>query len=312
MQHFILASPKVTSRTRSPRRSCSRGSIVLSLLLFAVIVFTLAYSRVIGARLHSLFAQIRPAVYTPLSSLPWGGSSNSNSNTRPLSDSTMASSKYRSPPQEPPLFTATATSLVDDAKKLCEKSRRLLDDIVAHVTPETATFANTVLPMTQDEDENALQARIIGFYQAVSTDAALRDASSKADEIMDEFGIEAAMREDVFRLVDAAWQKAKKGEEVLDGESLRLLEKERKGYLHYGLGIEKGPKRDRYKEIRKRLSVVCDCSLLFPRWGQGGDGGLTVRADRNRVSEASQRGKRRHLVYGEGAGGCPEGCPGRL
>merc|ERR1711939_383107 len=105
----------------------------------------------------------------------------------------------------------------------------------------------------QDEDAVALQSRIIGFYQAVSTSAELRDASSKAEEIMDEFSIEASMREDIFVLVDKAWEK---GESGLDGESLRLLEKERKSYIRNGLGIEKGPKRDRFKEIKKRLSQI--------------------------------------------------------
>ncbi|KAL2061547.1 hypothetical protein VTL71DRAFT_6924 [Oculimacula yallundae] len=168
----------------------------------------------------------------------------------------MAPSKYRSPPQAPPLFTATASSLVSDARALCEKTRSLYDTIVANVKPEDATFENVVLPMAQDEDDVALQSRIIGFYQAVSTSAELRDASSKAEEIMDEFSIEASMREDIFRLVDKAWERAKEGNSGLDGESLRLLEKERKSYIRNGLGIEKGPKRDRFKEIKKRLSMI--------------------------------------------------------
>lgn len=91
--------------------------------------------------------------------------------------------------------------------------------------------------------------------------AELRDASSKAEEIMDEFSIEASMREDIFLLVDKAWEKAKKGGSGLDGESLRLLEKERKSYIRNGLGIEKGPKRDRFKEIKKRLSMVCGIKI---------------------------------------------------
>ena len=106
--------------------------------------------------------------------------------------------------------------------------------------------------MAEDENNSNLQTRIIGFYQAVSTDAKLRDASSKAEEIMDEFGIEASMREDIFKLVDAAY---KKGEE-LDPESQRLLEKERKSYIRNGLGIPAGPQRDRFKEIKKRLSQI--------------------------------------------------------
>lgn len=170
----------------------------------------------------------------------------------------MAPKQYQTPPQMPPLFTATKTSLVDDARALCDRTRKLLDKIAAEVTPETASFENVVLPMANDENESGLESRIIGFYQAVSTDAELRDASSKAEEIMDEFNIEASMREDIFVLVDAAWKKAQaEGEKSgLDGESLRLLEKEWKSYIRNGLGIERGPKRDRFKEIKKRLSTI--------------------------------------------------------
>jgi hypothetical protein len=72
------------------------------------------------------------------------------------------------------------------------------------------------------------------------------------------------MREDIFQRVDAAW-KVEKERNELDEESKRLLEKERKSYVRNGLGIEKGPKRDRFKEIKKRLSQVCNVeALLYP------------------------------------------------
>jgi len=91
--------------------------------------------------------------------------------------------------------------------------------------------------------------------------------------MMDEFNIEASMREDIYALVEAAWKKAKENEggEELDGESERLLEKERKSYITNGLGIEKGVKRDRFKEIKKRLSQVCFLwrSILNVRVGIG-------------------------------------------
>jgi metallopeptidase MepB len=73
--------------------------------------------------------------------------------------------------------------------------------------------------------------------------------------MMDEFNIEASIREDIFQLVDAAW-KAEKEKGALDGESERLLEKERESYVRNGLGIKKGPKRDRFKEIKKRLGNI--------------------------------------------------------
>ncbi|KAG9241185.1 putative Saccharolysin [Calycina marina] len=164
----------------------------------------------------------------------------------------MAPAQYQHPPQAPPKFTGTAQNVVADANALCDRTRSLLDRIAKEITPETATFANVVLPIAQDENECSLQNRILGFYQSVSGNAELRQASTKAEEIMDEFGIETSMREDIFKLVNAAYQK----KEDLDPESLRLLEKERKSYITNGLGIPAGPDRDRYKEIRKRLSTI--------------------------------------------------------
>lgn len=191
----------------------------------------------------------------------------------------MSSTKYQKPPQAPPVFTATESSLIDDAKSICERTRKLLDKIVADVTLETATFQNVVFPMAEDENEAGLANRIIGFYQAVSTDSKLRDASTKAEEMMEEFYIEASMREDIFKLVDAAYQKGEK----LDPESQRLLEKERKSYIRNGLGIPAGPQRDRFKEIKKRLSTI---AIEFSRNLNEENGGLWLtKAELNGVPD---------------------------
>ncbi|KAL2760251.1 hypothetical protein ACRALDRAFT_1046528 [Sodiomyces alcalophilus JCM 7366] len=167
----------------------------------------------------------------------------------------MAPPKYQSPPQAPPLFVGTKDSLAADAKKLCDTTRSLLDKVVAEVSPEQATFNNVMVPIVRDENLSALQSRILGFYQYVAADAELRTASTEADKILDDFGIECAMREDVFKLVDAAYARRDK-ETDLDPESLRLLEKDRKSYIKFGLGLPAGPQRDRFKEIKKRLSQI--------------------------------------------------------
>jgi metallopeptidase MepB len=164
----------------------------------------------------------------------------------------MIPEKYAKPPQAPPSFTATPEQLVEGAKKLNDKTRSLMDKIVEQIKPEEANFKNVVLPMAQDENDSRLSSNIIGFYQAVSTDKDLRDASTEAEKAMDEFSIEAAMREDIYKLVEAAFQKGDK----LDPESQRLLEKERKSYIRNGLGLPAGPQRDRFKEIKKRLSQI--------------------------------------------------------
>ncbi|KAM3065467.1 metalloendopeptidase [Clarireedia jacksonii] len=164
----------------------------------------------------------------------------------------MAPAQYQKPPQAPPLFTHTESQIVDEAKRICDKYRSVLDGIVADVKPESATFENVILPAVNQEDLDGLETSILSFYQAVSADSKLRDASSKAEEIMDEANIEASMREDMFKLVEAVWKKG----ENLDPESKRLLEKEYKSYIRNGLGIPAGEKRDRFKEIKKRLATI--------------------------------------------------------
>ncbi|KAI1497240.1 peptidase family M3 [Biscogniauxia marginata] len=183
----------------------------------------------------------------------------------------MAPDKYKNPPQAPPTFTGTKDSIVKDATALCDTTRSLLDKIVADVPADKASFASVLVPMIDDENHAQLSTRILGFYQYVSSDADLRNSSTEAEKLMDEFSIECNMREDVYNLVEAAFQAQKSKEPGLDPESLRLLEKERKGYVRNGLGLPKGPQRDRFKEIKKRLSQV---AIQFQKHLNEENGGL--------------------------------------
>lgn len=151
------------------------------------------------------------------------------------------------------MFTGTPKSIVEDTKNMIEISRSLENKIVAEVRAQDADFKNVMRPMALDENDSGLISHIIGFYQSVSTDQDVRDASTEAEKLMDDFSIESSMREDVYKLVEAAYQKHEK----LDAESQRLLEKTHKDYIRNGLGIPEGPKRDRYKDIKKRLSQLC-------------------------------------------------------
>ncbi|KAK5170853.1 hypothetical protein LTR04_002761 [Oleoguttula sp. CCFEE 6159] len=179
----------------------------------------------------------------------------------------MAPQQYRKPPQAPPKFTATPSSLIEDTKRLIARSRGVQDSVVEDVTFNSASFKNTVLAMATDDNKMAIESHIIGFYQAVSTDQALRDASTEAEKLLDDFGIESSMREDVYKVVDAAFKKGEK----LDPESQRLLEKDHKSYIRNGLGVPAGPKRDRFKEIKKRLSEI---SIVFQKNLNEENGGL--------------------------------------
>ena len=183
----------------------------------------------------------------------------------------MAPQAFKTPPQAPPVFTGTPSSVIEDTKRLIDKSRELQDKIVADIQQDDADFDGVLLPMAQDENSMALEAHIIGFYQSVSTNQDLRNSSTEAEKLLDDFSIESSMREDIFKLVDAALQKTEKGTTKLDPESLRLLEKEHKNFIRNGLGLPAGPKRDRFKEIKKRLSQL---SIVFQKNLNEENGGL--------------------------------------
>lgn len=215
-----------------------KTNLWLSLLSFvAISLFIVAPFRPLP-RLNALAAQLNP--------LRRSGAQ------RPLTTASMAPAKFKMPPQAPPLFTGTPESVVKDTKEMLAQSKKLIDTVVEQVSEKNATFNNVLLPMAQDDNEQALTAHILGFYQSVSTNEALRDASTEAETMMDEYSIEASMREDVYKLVDAAL----KNKDKLDAESQRLLEKEHKSYIRNGLNLPAGPKRDRFKEIKLRLSQL--------------------------------------------------------
>ncbi len=181
-------------------------------------------------------------------------------------------SSLRMPPQAPPTFTGTPESVISDTKALLAKSKKLTDDIVAKISDKDASFESVLLPMSRDEDQSSLETHILSFYQSVSTDQKLRDAATEAEKLMDDAYIEAGMREDVFKLVDTVLKRGEK----LDPESQRLLEKEHKGYVRNGLNIPAGPKRDRFKEIKKRLSEL---AIAFSRNLNEEKGGNWFTAD---------------------------------
>jgi metallopeptidase MepB len=77
----------------------------------------------------------------------------------------MALEKLHTPPQAPPMFTATPRSVIDDTKRLIEQSRKVQDQVVFGVQPEEASFANVLLPLAHDNNAMRLEMHILTFYQ---------------------------------------------------------------------------------------------------------------------------------------------------
>ncbi|KAG9944557.1 zincin, partial [Aureobasidium melanogenum] len=160
----------------------------------------------------------------------------------------MSRFKPRQPPQRPPLFTKDASTIIPEVERLIAQSRKIQETILATVNPETATFSNVLLPLARNQNSVSRILPVLSFYEAVSTDEQLQDASTEAKKLFAEFEIEMNTHEGMFALVDAV---VKKNEE-LEAEDKRFLERCHRNFLRNGLGVT-AEKRERFKEIQKQL-----------------------------------------------------------
>ncbi|KAJ6043216.1 uncharacterized protein N7446_001411 [Penicillium canescens] len=158
----------------------------------------------------------------------------------------MSLNKIQEPPQAPPRFSDTPSTVLSKAKDLIERSRKAKDELMAHVPLEGATFANVLVPLANDENLLAHEFEILKFYQSVSTDPELRDALGEAKKLFNEFVFETETREDLYNLVKSVFHKS--NIDKLDPESRRLLEKKYKDYYRKGLGLPDQLRID-YKKI---------------------------------------------------------------
>jgi metallopeptidase MepB len=74
---------------------------------------------------------------------------------RPLTNSTMSP---RTPPQLPPRFTATKESLIEDTKRLIDRSRGVQDAVVRDVKLDSAKFADVILPIARDDNKMSIES----------------------------------------------------------------------------------------------------------------------------------------------------------
>jgi metallopeptidase MepB len=164
----------------------------------------------------------------------------------------MAEEKYAKPPQAPPIFTVDPESLITAAKTLKDRKRNLLENIIAEITVEEARFENVLLPIERFNDVSSRLEYIIGFYQHVSMNKSLSDASATAERTMNEGITPSFTDESIYKLIKAA---SLKGEE-LHLESQKLQEETRLAYSRLGLDLPAGPKRNRLSEITKAFGTL--------------------------------------------------------
>lgn len=164
--------------------------------------------------------------------------------------------KMETPPQQQPLpvLKASAASLLLDAERIIAKTRAFQVALVESTALSCATFRNVVLPLAEAEDALLIESRRLLFHRDVSPDPVIRDASSKANELLQDFQVETCLNEPLYKLIDAAYQAI--DTESPDVEARRYLDRRRRDFAVNGLSLPAGPQRERFKEIKSRLAEL--------------------------------------------------------
>ncbi|KAK9457702.1 hypothetical protein V1511DRAFT_494359 [Dipodascopsis uninucleata] len=150
------------------------------------------------------------------------------------------------PPQAPPKWIYTPEQITQETDSIIASTKELHDSVALD---QELTFESVIKRLAEADNIRYGQINQLTFYHHVSTNKELRDSSSKAEELFRDFDIEAAMREDLFKVVNAVYNK----KPDVDPESNRLLEKMNLDFIRNGLALPKD-KRDELKALQKKLS----------------------------------------------------------
>ncbi|QRV81064.1 metallopeptidase MepB [Ceratobasidium sp. AG-Ba] len=155
------------------------------------------------------------------------------------------------PPQAPLRWDHTPESVLSITKEAIATSRTLQDQIAA-LPAEKCTFSTVFLPLALSEAQLDTTVEPLSFYQNVSPDKALRDASTDAEKLVRDFAIESSMRVDVYNALLAAKDKGEK----LSPEEQRLVDKMILDGKRAGLSLPED-KREELMKLKKEMSIAC-------------------------------------------------------
>lgn len=141
-----------------------------------------------------------------------------------------------SPLQTPIRFDANAEWISRASSDLCHKHRQVVDKLVSTVTPATATFDNVLAVLLQHENETQLISNLVSIYAFVATDTSLRAAATGASDQISHCLIDCKENMDLFRLVNAVYEK-QRNDPCLNVESRKALIEERQSYMRKGMAL---------------------------------------------------------------------------
>ncbi|CAI7594628.1 unnamed protein product [Penicillium discolor] len=151
-------------------------------------------------------------------------------------------------PPELPTFNLSPSTLLDIATDLANQVRQAADDLVNNVSPQNATFENTLRPLADIDNELKGKVQYLALFQAVSLSSEMRNASSAAVNLVDKAYLGIFQTPSLFALVNAVY----KNYVDTKSENQKLLNKIHSMFMENGLHLE-GDKRDRFLWISNRL-----------------------------------------------------------
>ncbi|KAJ7459805.1 metallopeptidase MepB [Mycena latifolia] len=174
-----------------------------------------------------------------------------------FSTTTTTPTMTLSAPQPPPDWTHTPDEVIRLIKESISADRAVEDKIGA-LQPSECTYESVSLALEAAGTEFETVTEPLLFYQNVSPSKKLRDASTEADSLVRDYGVESSMRLDVFRAKLAAEQNIKSSGlwEKLSGEEQRLIDKMILEGKRSGLGLPE-KERNTLTALQKQLSQVC-------------------------------------------------------
>jgi metallopeptidase MepB len=151
---------------------------------------------------------------------------------------------------QPPLrFDATPESLLKAAEERLQHATEVVEAILAKINPSNATFANSILPLIEAENERIYNDPPISFYMRASAFEEIRNASRQAEKLISNGLQDLFARQELYNLVIVVL----KSPEELESESEIYLLKLRYFLIERGFSIPIGSRRDRYHSIRKQI-----------------------------------------------------------
>ncbi|KAG9019832.1 hypothetical protein FRB90_003421 [Tulasnella sp. 427] len=159
------------------------------------------------------------------------------------------------PPQEPLTWKHTPEEIREKTNQVIRDGRKFLDTIAA-LSEDKCNFDSVFRALALHDAEFDVITEPLAFYQNVSPDAKLREASNDAEKLLRDFGIESSMRLDVFQALKRAEKNIRSGGVTLAPEEERLMEKMILDGKRAGLDLSETD-REELLETKKKLSETC-------------------------------------------------------